>query len=76
MEYLEKDLQDDVNAKRIKDLEHELEVTRRLLEEAIDSLKDTQRYLVKLAHNQSEISKRVARWPYIVVSSDDKFEDL
>jgi len=76
MKSLEDDLLDDINSKKIKDLEYELEVTRRLLEEAIDSLKDTQRYLVKLAHNQSEITKRIAQWPYLVVYPDDNYGNL
>ena len=70
MESLEQDLLDDINAQKIQNLEQELHMTQELLHNAIDSLKQTQRYLMKLAYNQSEISRRVASWPYIVVSSD------
>ena len=71
MESLEKDLIDDINSKKIANLERELELTKELLENAIDSLRDTQRYLMKLAYNQSEIAKRISHWPYLVVSSED-----
>lgn len=69
MKYSEIDL-DSANDK-IAALEKELYITKDLLTTTIESLKDTQRYLMKLAYNQSEISKRMAQWPYIVVSGDD-----
>jgi hypothetical protein len=59
----------DINTRKIKELEKELYVTRELLTNCIDSLKETQRFIMKLAYNQSEITKRVSSWPYIVVSS-------
>lgn len=69
MEYSEKDL--DIETQKISSLEKELEITKDLLGETISSLKDTQRYLMKLAYNQAEITKRMAQWPYIVVSDKD-----
>ena len=32
-----------------------------------EQLKETQRYLIKMAKNQSEISKRISQWPFIAV---------
>ena len=32
-----------------------------------EQLKETQRYLIKIAKNHSEISKRLASWPFIAV---------
>ena len=32
-----------------------------------DHMRETQKFLVKLAHNQAEISKRISQWPYIAV---------
>jgi hypothetical protein len=69
MEYSNQDVELDINTRKIKELEKELYVTRELLTNCIDSLKETQRFIMKLAYNQSEITKRVSSWPYIVVSS-------
>lgn len=69
MKYSDEDLIPDLQAQKIEALEKELYVTKELLSNCIDSLKETQRYLMKLAYNQSEISRRVSAWPYIVVSS-------
>lgn len=32
-----------------------------------EQLKETQKYLIKMAKNQSEISKRIHAWPFIAV---------
>ena len=69
MTYSDEDLIPNLQAQKIEALEKELYMTKELLSNCIDSLKETQRYLMKLAYNQSEISKRVSAWPYIVVSS-------
>lgn len=68
MQYSDDNL--DIDAQRLNRLERELEITRDLLETTIASVKDTQRYLMKLAYNQSEITKRVSQWPYLVVYPD------
>lgn len=70
MEYSGNDL--DIETQKINMLEKELDITKDLLSETINSLKDTQRYLMKLAYNQAEITKRMAQWPYIVVSDKDE----
>jgi hypothetical protein len=70
MKYSDNDL--DLANDKIVELEKELYITKDLLTTTIESLKDTQRYLMKLAYNQSEISKRMAQWPYIVVSDKDE----
>lgn len=75
MDYSNEDMDLDLNSRKIKDLEADLYVTRELLNNCIDSLKETQRYLMKLAYNQSEITKRVSSWPYIVVSSSKDDDD-
>lgn len=38
-----------------------------------DQLKETQKYLIKIARNQSEISKRIVQWPYIAVEPREDF---
>lgn len=69
MKYSDEDLIPSLESQKLETLERELYVTKELLTSCIESLKDTQRYLMKLAYNQSEISKRVSQWPFIVVSS-------
>lgn len=67
MNSLEQDL--DIVSGRIA----ELEKTITLMEENIfimtSQLKETQLFLIKLAKNQHEISKRITQWPYIAVNS-------
>jgi hypothetical protein len=68
-EFLEKNL--DINDQKMLALEDELFKQKELLLHTIDSLKETQRYLVKLAHNQAEVTRRVSQWPYIAVQDRD-----
>jgi hypothetical protein len=72
MQSLEEEL--DVTTQKIANLENQLFRTHELLLQTIDSLKETQRFLMKLAYNQSEITKRISLWPYIAVP-EDKSED-
>lgn len=72
MQYLDEEL--DITTQKIQTLEKELLVTRELLSNTIESLKETQRYLMKLAYNQSEITKKISYWPYIVVHSNKNDE--
>jgi hypothetical protein len=74
MQYLDDEL--DVNAQKIQQLERELESTRIIVQSTIESLKETQRYLMKLAYNQSEITKRVSQWPYLAVDSNKADDDI
>ena len=74
MQYLDDEL--DMNSQKIQQLEKELESTRIIVQSTIESLKETQRYLMKLAYNQSEITKRVSQWPYIVVDSNKDDDNI
>jgi hypothetical protein len=64
----------DVDRRKLEYLEKQIQVTQELLQDTIDSLRDTQKFLIKLAHNQSDITKRVSLWPYIPVSIDKNEE--
>ena len=68
MEFSETEL--DLNAQKIVKLEKELDEARYMIEQCIASIKETQRYLIKLSYNQSDITKRLAKWPYIVVNTE------
>ncbi len=72
MQYLDEEL--DITTQKIQTLEKELLVTRELLGNSIESIKETQRYLMKLAYNQAEITKKISQWPYIVVHSNKNEE--
>jgi len=72
MQYLDEEL--DITTQKIQTLEKELLVTRELLSNTIESLKETQRYLMKMAYNQAELTKKISHWPYIVVHSNKNDE--
>ena len=66
-EFLEQSL--DISQQKIFDIEKNMAIIQDNITQLSESLKETQRYLVKLAVNQQEITKRVSQWPYIVVSN-------
>jgi predicted nucleic acid-binding Zn-ribbon protein len=64
---LEQDL--DVVSGRIAELEKSLVIIQDNMIVLSHQIKETQHYLVKLAKNQHEITKRVTQWPFIAVDS-------
>jgi len=64
-EFLEEQL--DLTRNRISELEKEICLLQDSVSSLTDHLKDTQRFLIKMAQNQSEMSKRITAWPYIVI---------
>lgn len=60
----------DVTRGRLVEIEKDLSLIHENVLTIADQLKETQKYLIKLARNQSEISKRVTHWPYIAVEKD------
>ena len=70
MKSLEKEMDLNLTDRKIRDLELELIITKELLTSCIGSVKETQRFLMKLAANQQELTRRVATWPFIVIPSD------
>lgn len=69
MAYYEEEL--DLTNNRIIELEKLLSIMQANQEYLLDQIKETQRYMLKLANNQAEITKRVTHWPYIAVSNED-----
>jgi len=57
----------DINNKKILNLEKDIAEMQDIICELGESIKETQRYLVKLAHNQQEITKRIASWPFLTI---------
>ena len=75
--FLDHDL--DLQSQRMKTLEEmvaQLQEQNVAMQEQITSLmfsmRDTQRYLIKLAQNQQDITKRVSMWPYLTISNEDE----
>lgn len=65
MTSLEDDL--DLVQSRIIEIEKSITMLNENCHHLADHIKETQRFLVRLAHNQAEISKRISQWPYIAV---------
>lgn len=66
-EYYEEQL--DVTKSRVTELEKEIVILQENLFTTIEQLKETQRFLIKLAHSQSEVAKRLSSWPFIAVKT-------
>lgn len=70
MQYIEEEL--DMTNNRILELEKNIAILQVNMEVLNDQIKETQKFLLKLATNQSEITKRVTKWPYIAVSREEE----
>jgi uncharacterized coiled-coil protein SlyX len=70
MTSLEQDL--DMTNGRIIELEKDLMLIQDNMQTLFEQLKETQKYIIKLAHNQAHMTKRISSWPYIAV---EKFDD-
>ena len=64
MESLDNELE---TQNRFKKLEEDLVRMQELLVYQQEAIKDTQRYLIKVARGQQELSKRLLAWPYVKV---------
>lgn len=65
MQYSDESL--DVTIQKIVDIEKSLCIMQENITTLSEQIRETQRYLIKMAHNQSELAKRVSTWPYIPV---------
>jgi hypothetical protein len=73
MEYYEEQL--DQTNNRIIELEKNLAVMNENLLTVADQIKETQVFLIKMARNQAEMSKRLSMWPYIAVSLNQEDDE-
>jgi predicted nucleic acid-binding Zn-ribbon protein len=73
MAYLDEEL--DITHQKINNLEKEIEFLKDALTSHAQTIKETQHFLIKLAHNQSALTKRISQWPYIPVSLNSSRED-
>jgi uncharacterized coiled-coil protein SlyX len=68
MKYTEDQL--DLSESRMMEIEKSICILQGNVMELSEHIRETQRYLIKLAHHQSEITKRISAWPFIAVSSN------
>ena len=68
MKFTEEQL--DLSEARITEIEKSICVMQDSMTELSEHIRETQRYLFKLAHHQSEITKRISAWPFIAVDSN------
>lgn len=73
MEYYEEQL--DQTNNRIIELEKNIAVMHENLLTVADQIKETQVFLIKMARNQAEMSKRLSMWPYIAVSLNEEDDE-
>jgi uncharacterized coiled-coil protein SlyX len=57
---------------RIIEIEKNLCIMQENITAVSDHIRETQRYLIKLAHHQSEIAKRLSSWPFIAVTKQSE----
>jgi hypothetical protein len=68
MKFTEEQL--DLSESRMMEIEKSICILQGNVMELSEHIRETQRYLIKLAHHQSEITKRISAWPFIAVSSN------
>jgi len=68
MKFTEEQL--DLSESRITEIEKTICVMQDSMTELSEHIRETQRYLIKLAHHQSEITKRISAWPFIAVDGN------
>ena len=68
MKFTEEQL--DLSDARITEIEKSICILQDNMTELSEHIRETQRYLIKLAHHQSEITKRISAWPFIAVDSN------
>ena len=60
----------DLSESRMMEIEKSICIIQGNMTELSEHIRETQRYLIKLAHHQSEITKRISAWPFIAVDSN------
>ncbi len=68
MKFTEEQL--DLSDARMMEIEKSICILQGNMTELSEHIRETQRYLIKLAHHQSEITKRISTWPFIAVNSN------
>lgn len=59
----------EISNTRITEVEKSICILQDNLTQVSEHIRETQKYLIKLAHHQAEITKRMSAWPFIAVDS-------
>lgn len=70
MNYFEEEL--DMTNSRIIEIEKNLALLQVQVEMLHEQIKETQKFLLKLAFNQKEVTKKVTQWPYVAVYREEE----
>lgn len=57
----------DVTNNRLAELEKNIMIIQDSILTLAEQVKESQRYIIKLAHNQSIVTKRISQWPFIEI---------
>lgn len=61
----------DVTNNKIAELEKNMLIMQENILTLADQIKESQNYIIKLAHNQAKVTKRISQWPFIAVPSNE-----
>ena len=67
-----KQVENEILRERIAQLEEAVMSLSADIQNLSSSMKDMQRFIVKMATNQSQLAERVSMWPYVKVESKSK----
>lgn len=69
------DEQLDITNGRLAEVEKNMAIMHENMMTLAEQIKETQMFLIKLAKNQSEVTKRINQWPFIAVPlhGEDEF---
>lgn len=61
----------DITNSKIVEIEKNMAIMQDNIYTISEQIKEVQRYLIMLAKNQSEVTKKVSQWPFIAVPSNE-----
>jgi len=73
IDYYEEQL--DQTKNRIIELEKNLTIMHENVITVSEQIKELQLFIIKLAKNQADISKRISQWPFIAVPSGEQGDE-
>ena len=66
------EVREEIIAERVRQLEDAVLSLSADIQNISDATREMQRFIVKMATNQSQMAERIATWPYIKVESKPK----
>lgn len=56
----------------VADLQYRVSDQQEQLMALMMTIRETQKYLIKCAKNQQDLTKRVSQWPYLTISNEEE----